>query len=83
MNPLCTKMAFTCNSCQEVQTLDFPDAKFILPTSCARVGCRGKQFTPQRGIDYDTTTVDWQTIRYVLQLSFASTQRHVSDCVFP
>ncbi|KFH68450.1 hypothetical protein MVEG_05265 [Podila verticillata NRRL 6337] len=63
VNPLCTKMAFTCNSCQEVQTLDFPDAKFILPTSCARAGCRGKQFTPQRGIDYDTTTVDWQTIR--------------------
>ncbi|KAG0091651.1 DNA replication licensing factor mcm8 [Podila epicladia] len=63
VNPLCTKMAFTCNSCQEVQTLDFPDSKFIQPTSCTRAGCRGKQFTPQRGIDYDTTTVDWQTIR--------------------
>ncbi|KAG0347233.1 DNA replication licensing factor mcm8 [Podila humilis] len=63
VKPLATKMSFKCNTCQEVHTLDLPDSKFIQPTSCVQVGCRSKQFTPQRGIDYDTTTVDWQTIR--------------------
>ncbi|KAG0254348.1 DNA replication licensing factor mcm8 [Mortierella polycephala] len=56
-------MSFTCNTCQGVQTLDLPDARFIQPTKCMEVGCRGRQFTPQRGVGFDTETVDWQTIR--------------------
>ncbi|KAI8357147.1 MCM2/3/5 family-domain-containing protein [Mortierella sp. GBAus27b] len=63
VKPLATRMAFTCNTCQSVQTLDFPDARFIQPTKCPAVGCRSRHFTPQRGIGYDTETVDWQTIR--------------------
>ncbi|KAG0211617.1 DNA replication licensing factor mcm8 [Mortierella sp. GBA30] len=63
VKPLATKMAFTCNTCQSVQTLDFPDARFIWPTRCHAPPCRGRQFTPQRGVGYDTETVDWQTIR--------------------
>ncbi|KAG0007113.1 DNA replication licensing factor mcm8 [Modicella reniformis] len=63
VKPLATKMAFTCNTCQEVQTLDFPDARFFSPTKCPTIGCRSRQFTPQRGVGYDTETVDWQTIR--------------------
>lgn len=63
VKPLATRMAFTCNTCQGVQTLDFPDARFMQPTKCPEVGCRSRQFTPQRGVGYDTVTVDWQTIR--------------------
>ncbi|KAF9354727.1 DNA replication licensing factor mcm8 [Mortierella sp. AD094] len=63
VKPLATKMSFTCNACQGVQTLDLPDAKFVLPTKCPEVGCKGRQFTPQRGVGYETETVDWQTIR--------------------
>ncbi|KAG0046935.1 DNA replication licensing factor mcm8 [Gryganskiella cystojenkinii] len=63
VKPLATKMSFTCNTCQCVQTLDFPEARFVQPTKCPETGCRGKQFTPQRGVGYETETVDWQTIR--------------------
>ncbi|KAG0321209.1 DNA replication licensing factor mcm8 [Dissophora globulifera] len=63
VKPMATRMSFSCNSCQAVQTLDLPDARFLQPTKCSEVGCRGRQFTPQRGVDYDTETVDWQTIR--------------------
>ncbi|KAF9951921.1 DNA replication licensing factor mcm8 [Mortierella alpina] len=63
VKPLATKMAFTCNTCQSAQTLEFPDARFISPTRCHEKGCRGRQFTPQRGVGYDTETVDWQTVR--------------------
>ncbi|KAG0214587.1 DNA replication licensing factor mcm8 [Mortierella sp. NVP41] len=63
VRPLATKMSFTCNTCQRVQTLEFPDARYIQPTKCPEAGCRSRQFTPQRGVGYDTETVDWQTIR--------------------
>ncbi|KAG0284911.1 DNA replication licensing factor mcm8 [Linnemannia gamsii] len=63
VRPLATKMSFTCNACQGVQTLEFPDARYIQPTRCPEVGCKGRHFTPQRGVGYDTETVDWQTIR--------------------
>ncbi|KAF9980885.1 DNA replication licensing factor mcm8 [Mortierella antarctica] len=63
VKPLATKMAFTCNTCQNAQTLEFPDARFISPTKCYEKGCRGRQFTPQRGVGYETETVDWQTVR--------------------
>ncbi|KAG0233290.1 DNA replication licensing factor mcm8 [Actinomortierella wolfii] len=39
------------------------DGKFCYPTSCPTPGCRARQFTPQRGVGYDTETVDWQSIR--------------------
>ncbi|KAF9932707.1 DNA replication licensing factor mcm8 [Linnemannia zychae] len=63
VKPLAIKMSFTCNTCQIVQTLEFPDARYIQPTKCTEVGCRSRQFTPQRGVEFDTETVDWQTIR--------------------
>ncbi|KAF8975489.1 DNA replication licensing factor mcm8 [Entomortierella lignicola] len=63
VKPLATKLSFTCNTCQAVQTLDLPDAKFVQPSRCLEVGCKGRQFTPQRGVGYETETVDWQTIR--------------------
>jgi len=65
VKPLATKMSFTCNTCLGVQTLEFPDARFVQPTKCHETGCRSKQFSPQRGVGYETETVDWQTIRYV------------------
>ncbi|KAI7820418.1 MCM2/3/5 family-domain-containing protein [Gamsiella multidivaricata] len=63
VKPLATKMAFTCNTCQTLQTLNLPDGRFIQPTKCIAIGCRSRHFTPQRGVDYETETVDWQTIR--------------------
>ncbi|KAK3843012.1 MAG: Mcm8 protein [Linnemannia gamsii] len=63
VKPLATRMSFTCNTCQGVQTLEFPDARYIEPAKCPEVGCRGRQFTPRRGVGFDTETVDWQTIR--------------------
>ncbi|KAF9432817.1 DNA replication licensing factor mcm8 [Entomortierella beljakovae] len=63
VKPLATKLSFTCNSCQEVQTLDLPDAKYMVPTKCTQYGCKSRQFTPQHGVGYGTETVDWQTIR--------------------
>ncbi|ORZ28616.1 MCM2/3/5 family-domain-containing protein [Lobosporangium transversale] len=63
VKPLAIKMAFTCNTCQAVQTVEFKDARYEEPTRCLQVGCRSGKFTPQRGIDYETETVDWQVIR--------------------
>ncbi|KAG0228588.1 DNA replication licensing factor mcm8 [Actinomortierella wolfii] len=63
VKPFVIRLSFTCNTCNGVQTLDIPDGKFCYPTSCPTPGCRARQFTPQRGVGYDTETVDWQSIR--------------------
>ncbi|XP_040285706.1 DNA helicase MCM8 [Bufo bufo] len=62
IKPLCTKMAFVCNMCGDVQSLPLPDGKFTIPTKCPVPECRGRSFTPNRGSPL-TVTVDWQTIR--------------------
>ncbi|XP_075719163.1 DNA helicase MCM8 [Rhinoderma darwinii] len=62
IKPLCTKMAFVCNMCGDVQSLPLPDGKYAIPTKCPVPECRGRSFTPDRGSPL-TVTVDWQTIR--------------------
>ncbi|KAG5265875.1 hypothetical protein AALO_G00247300 [Alosa alosa] len=62
IKPLCTKMAFACNSCGDVQSLHMPDGKFTTPTKCLQYECRGRSFTPNRSSPL-TLTVDWQTIK--------------------
>ncbi|XP_033753343.1 DNA helicase MCM8-like [Pecten maximus] len=62
IKPLCTRLAFECNSCGTVQSVSLPDGKYILPTRCPAHECRSKTFVPRRSSDL-TQTIDWQTIR--------------------
>ncbi|XP_030638296.1 LOW QUALITY PROTEIN: DNA helicase MCM8 [Chanos chanos] len=62
IKPLCSKMAFVCNSCGDTQSLPLPDGKFTMPTKCLQTECRGRSFTPNRSSPL-TLTVDWQTIK--------------------
>ncbi|XP_052800629.1 DNA helicase MCM8-like isoform X2 [Mya arenaria] len=62
IKPLCTVMAFQCNTCSETQTMNLPDGKYTVPTSCAGANCRARQFQPLRSSNL-TETIDWQTIR--------------------
>ncbi|XP_057199644.1 DNA helicase MCM8 isoform X2 [Triplophysa rosa] len=62
IKPLCSKLAFTCNSCGDTQSVTLPDGKYSTPTKCLQVECRGRLFTPNRSSPL-TLTVDWQTIK--------------------
>ncbi|XP_075867049.1 DNA helicase MCM8 [Microcebus murinus] len=62
IKPLCTKMAFLCAACGEVQSLSLPDGKYSLPTKCPVPACRGKSFTALRSSPL-TVTMDWQSIK--------------------
>ncbi|KAJ3411838.1 DNA replication licensing factor mcm8 [Chytridiales sp. JEL 0842] len=63
IKPIVTKMLFTCNNCGAGLTLAMQDGKFKAPARCSEDGCKGKAFTPARGANASTTTVDWQKIR--------------------
>ncbi|KAM4695002.1 DNA helicase MCM8 isoform 2-T2 [Discoglossus pictus] len=62
IKPLCTKMAFSCNTCGDVQSLPLPDGKYTVPTKCPVLECRGRSFTANRSSPL-TVTVDWQSIK--------------------
>ncbi|XP_074065588.1 DNA helicase MCM8 isoform X1 [Macrotis lagotis] len=62
IKPLCTKMAFLCAACGEIQSFSFPDGKYSLPTKCPVPVCHGKTFTALRSSPL-TVTVDWQSIK--------------------
>ncbi|CAH2255317.1 DNA helicase MCM8 isoform X1 [Pelobates cultripes] len=62
IKPLCTKMAFSCNMCGDMQSLPLPDGKFTVPTKCPVRECRGRSFTAKRSSPL-TVTVDWQSIK--------------------
>ncbi|XP_011369431.1 DNA helicase MCM8 [Pteropus vampyrus] len=62
IKPLCTKMAFLCAACGEVQSFSLPDGKYNLPTKCPVPTCRGKSFTALRSSPL-TVTMDWQSIK--------------------
>ncbi|KAK1337281.1 hypothetical protein QTO34_001907 [Cnephaeus nilssonii] len=64
IKPLCTKMAFLCAACGEVQSLSLPDGKYNLPTKCLVPTCRGKSFTALPSSPL-TVTMDWQSINCV------------------
>ncbi|KAK9759857.1 hypothetical protein K7432_016682 [Basidiobolus ranarum] len=63
VKPIVTQMSFNCTVCSQIQTLRFPDGKYVHPTGCLTYGCKGRVFEPQRGVEGDTRTVDWQRIR--------------------
>lgn len=62
IKPLCTKMAFRCAACGEIQSFPLPDGKYNLPTKCPVPACRGKSFAPLRSSPL-TVTTDWQLIK--------------------
>ncbi|XP_006894296.1 PREDICTED: DNA helicase MCM8 isoform X2 [Elephantulus edwardii] len=62
IKPLCTKMAFLCAACGEIQSLSLTDGKFSLPSKCPVPACRGKSFTALRSSPL-TVTMDWQSIK--------------------
>uniref|UniRef100_A0A8C0W327 DNA helicase MCM8 n=1 Tax=Castor canadensis TaxID=51338 RepID=A0A8C0W327_CASCN len=62
IKPLCTKMAFLCAACGEVQSFSLPDGKYSLPTKCPVPECHGKSFAPLRSSPL-TVTMDWQSIK--------------------
>ncbi|XP_076114313.1 DNA helicase MCM8-like isoform X2 [Mytilus galloprovincialis] len=62
IKPLCTKLAFECVSCGNVQSVALPDGKYTVPTKCPSQDCKGKTFFAKRSSEL-TRTIDWQTIR--------------------
>ncbi|XP_059842238.1 DNA helicase MCM8 isoform X1 [Hypanus sabinus] len=62
VKPFCTRMAFLCNTCGDIQSLPLPDGKYTLPTKCLAPDCRSRSFTPNRSSSL-TVTVDWQSIK--------------------
>ncbi|XP_006822145.1 DNA helicase MCM8-like [Saccoglossus kowalevskii] len=62
IKPKCTKMAFQCNTCGEIQRVILPEGKYTVPTKCPAADCRGRSFIPLRSSAL-TETVDWQTIK--------------------
>uniref|UniRef100_A0A672UPM1 DNA helicase MCM8 n=1 Tax=Strigops habroptila TaxID=2489341 RepID=A0A672UPM1_STRHB len=62
IKPLCTKLAFVCGACGDVQSVPLPDGKYTLPTKCLIPECRGRSFTADRSSPL-TTTVDWQSVK--------------------
>ncbi|XP_038074651.1 DNA helicase MCM8-like [Patiria miniata] len=62
IKPFCTKMAFQCNMCGDIQIVNLPEGKYTLPTKCLAPGCRGRSFAPKQSSPL-TETVDWQMIK--------------------
>ncbi|XP_054834584.1 DNA helicase MCM8 [Eublepharis macularius] len=62
IKPLCTKMAFICSACGNIQSVSLPDGKYTPPTKCPLPECHGRSFTADRSSPY-TITVDWQSIK--------------------
>ncbi|XP_049724754.1 DNA helicase MCM8 [Elephas maximus indicus] len=62
IKPLCTKMAFLCAACGEIQSCSLTDGKYNPPTKCPVPACRGKSFTALRSSPL-TVTMDWQSIK--------------------
>uniref|UniRef100_A0A3B3B4M9 DNA helicase MCM8 n=1 Tax=Oryzias melastigma TaxID=30732 RepID=A0A3B3B4M9_ORYME len=62
IRPLCTRMAFRCQTCSSTMSLPLQHGKYATPTKCIQPGCRSRTFTPLRSSAL-TLTVDWQIIK--------------------
>ncbi|KAJ1971617.1 hypothetical protein H4R34_005681, partial [Dimargaris verticillata] len=63
VKPILTQISFVCTSCHRRQTLKTTDGKYIRPIKCPTSGCKSRDFSPERGVEGDTHTIDWQRIR--------------------
>ncbi|XP_040905949.1 DNA helicase MCM8 [Toxotes jaculatrix] len=62
IRPFCTRMAFKCMGCSQIQSLPLQHGKYATPTKCGQPNCRSRSFTPSRSSPL-THTVDWQIIK--------------------
>ncbi|XP_041645581.1 DNA helicase MCM8 [Cheilinus undulatus] len=62
IRPLCTRMAFRCQSCSQTLCLPLQHGKYAAPTKCIKPDCRSRSFAPCRSSPL-TQTVDWQIIK--------------------
>uniref|UniRef100_A0A3P9K0Q7 DNA helicase MCM8 n=1 Tax=Oryzias latipes TaxID=8090 RepID=A0A3P9K0Q7_ORYLA len=62
IRPLCTRMAFRCQTCTSAMSLPLQHGKYATPTKCIQPGCRSRSFAPLRSSAL-TLTVDWQIIK--------------------
>ncbi|RDD46487.1 DNA helicase MCM8 [Trichoplax sp. H2] len=62
IKPLAVQMAFTCNTCGDMQVMRFLDGNYKVPNKCVSSECKGRSFSPDVSSKH-TATVDWQTIR--------------------
>ncbi|XP_017294810.1 DNA helicase MCM8 isoform X3 [Kryptolebias marmoratus] len=62
IRPLCTRMAFRCQTCTNTLPLPLQHGKYATPTKCIQPGCRSRSFLPIRSSPL-TQTVDWQIIK--------------------
>ncbi|RKO85279.1 MCM2/3/5 family-domain-containing protein [Blyttiomyces helicus] len=63
VGPQVSHMAFTCETCNERQTVKFTDGKYAPPSRCVGFHCKGRGFAPDRWVGSGTETVDWQRVR--------------------
>ncbi|XP_028279938.1 DNA helicase MCM8 [Parambassis ranga] len=62
IRPLCTRMAFRCQTCSNTMSLPLQHGKYAMPTKCIQPECRSRSFTPCRSSPL-THTVDLQIIK--------------------
>ncbi|XP_069568999.1 DNA helicase MCM8 [Brachyistius frenatus] len=62
IRPLCTRMAFKCQTGSHTLSLPLQHGKYAAPTKCIQPDCRSRSFTPCRSSPL-THTVDWQIIK--------------------
>ncbi|KAM4591952.1 DNA helicase MCM8 [Odontesthes bonariensis] len=62
IRPVCTRMAFRCQTCTNTMALPLQHGKYAAPTKCIQPGCRSRSFIPIRSSPL-THTVDWQIIK--------------------
>ncbi|XP_072246673.1 DNA helicase MCM8 [Leuresthes tenuis] len=62
IRPVCTRMAFRCQTCTNTMALPLQHGKYATPTKCIQPGCRSRSFIPIRSSPL-THTVDWQIIK--------------------
>lgn len=59
VRPLVTSMQFVCGKCGNSRMVDFPDGRFLFPSSCGIDGCRSRTLAPNRAV---ATSIDWQRV---------------------
>lgn len=62
MKLICTWMAFSCNNCGTLQSVQQSEGVYTQPTICSASTCRNRTFIPICSSEF-TQTINWQPIR--------------------